>query len=121
MNQAAASIMVIGYDSDFCYLMRRYVIKSAHRVVFSHLGQDAPALARREKPAAIVLEVDASGAICWDVLRALKAGRGTRDIPVLVCSWLDQEKRSLEEGADVYLQKPILYEDFVAALTNVGV
>ena len=121
MNPATASIMVIGYDSDFCYLMHRYAIKSAYRIVLSRLGQDALVLARREKPAAIMLEVDASGAICWGVLRALKADPGTRDIPVVICSWLDQEEGSLEDGADVYLQKPILYEDFVTALTNVGV
>jgi CheY-like chemotaxis protein len=55
----------------------------------------------------------------WDVLQALKADPSTCEIPVLICSALREEKRSIAQGADGYLQKPILYEDFLAALTSV--
>jgi len=122
MNQTATvTIMVIGDDSDFRYLMQRYVRKSAHQIVFAYLGEDALARARREKPTAIVLEVDLPGTKCWDVLRALRADQVTCDIPVVACSWLDEEERSLEEGADVFMRKPILYEDFLAALMDMGI
>jgi len=121
MNQTPATIMVIGNDSHFCYLMRRYVKKSAQRTVFAYLGEDALALAQREKPAAIVLEVDLPGTRGWDVLRALKADPATCHIPVILCSWLDEKERSKEEGAEAYLREPILYEDFLTTLTDVGI
>lgn len=122
MDQATgATIMVVGNDSSFCYLMRRYAKKSMHRVVFAYLGEEALALARREKPAVVVLEVGRPGTMGWSVLRALRADQVTRDIPVVLCSWGDEGEQGLEEGADVCLRKPILYEDFLTALTDVGI
>jgi CheY-like chemotaxis protein len=46
----------------------------------------------------------------------LKADPEVGKIPVIVCSWLDEEARGLTEGADIYLRMPILYADFEAAL-----
>jgi urea transport system substrate-binding protein len=113
--------MVVGDDSSFCYLMRRYANKSTHRIVFAYSGEEALALAWREKPAVVVLEVGRPGTMGWSVLQALRADQVTRDIPVVLCSWWDEEEQGLEEGADVYLRKPILYEDFLTALADVGI
>jgi CheY-like chemotaxis protein len=122
MDQATgATIMVVGNDSSFCYLMRRYAKKSMHRAVFAYLGEEALALARREKPAVVVLEVGRPGTMGWSVLRELRADQVTRDIPVVLCSWGDEGEQGLEEGADVCLRKPILYEDFLTALTDIGI
>ncbi len=115
------TIMVVGDDPSFCYLMRRYVSKSAYNTVFAYLGEEALATAQQEKPVAIVLEVGRPGTLGWQVLRALRENPATRDIPVVLCSWLDEEERGLEEGAGVYLRKPILYEDFVAALASLDI
>jgi len=118
---SAAKIMVVGDDASFCYLMRRYALKSAHPIVFAYLGEDALALAQRENPAAIVLEVGSPGTMGWSVLRMLRSHQATCHIPVVLCSWLDQEDNSMAEDADVYLRKPILYEDFLAALAAIGI
>jgi DNA-binding response OmpR family regulator len=122
MDADDRAIMIIGDNADFCYLMRRYVSQTAHHAVRAYPEVDAVALAREVRPIAIVLEADPPGSRCWPVLRALKAERSTCDIPVLLCSWLDDdEEHSLDEGADVYLRKPVLYEDLLAALADVGV
>ena len=117
----SASIMVVGNDSHFCYLMHSYVRKSANQIVFAYSGEDALEVARRERPAAIILALETKGTIGWHVLRALKMDLEMGNIPVVVCSWLDEEKRSLEEGADVYLRLPIMYEDFLSALSTLGI
>ena len=122
MDQSSdAALMIVGDDSSFCYLMRRYAKRSAHRVVFAYLGEDALALAQRERPAAIVLEIGRPGTMGWDVLEELKTNRTTCDIPVVLCSWLDEREQGVAEGADICLRKPILYEDFVEALMHIGV
>jgi CheY-like chemotaxis protein len=122
MDQATgATIMVVGDDSSFCYLMRRYAKKGTHRIVFAYSGEEALTLARREKPAVVVLEAGRPGTMGWSVLRALREDQITHDIPVVLCSWWDEEEQGLEEGADVYLRKPILYEDFLTALADVGI
>lgn len=112
-------IMIIGGDSHFAYLMQRFVRTSARQIIPANLGDDALALARCEKPVAIVLEVDLPETAGWHTLRALKADPEVRRIPVIACSWLDEEARGLAEGADVYLRMPILYADFDAALAAI--
>jgi CheY-like chemotaxis protein len=112
-------IMIAGGDSHFSYLMQRYVRKSAHKIIAANLGEDLLALARCEKPAAIVLEVDLPETVGWQQLRALKADPEVGEIPVIVCSWLNEEARGLAEGADIYLRMPILYSDFGSALAAI--
>ena len=99
--------------------MQRYVKRSAHKIIFANLGEDLLALARCKKPVAIVLEVDLPETIGWQILRALKTDPEAGKIPVIVCSWLDEEVRGLGEGADTYLRMPILYADFEIALESI--
>lgn len=117
----APSIMVIGADSHFCYLMRRYVKKSAHNIIFAYVGDDVLALARREKPIAIILEVDQPDTWGWSVFQALKKTDETAEIPMVLCSWQDEAQRGIDAGAEACLRKPILYEDFLSALIQIGI
>jgi len=90
-------------------------------MVSTRLGIDALAFAQQTQPAVIVLDVAFPGTASWDMLKALKADRATRDIPVVMCSGLEQEARGLEAGAEVCLSKPVMYYDFLTALADAGV
>lgn len=116
-----SSIMVIGNNAHFCYLMQRYIRESMFQPLLSTLGDEALDLAQQEKPAVIVLEVDHLGTISRHILRALKAKPETKHIPVVLCSWQDDGKFGLQEGASACLRMPILYEDFQIALSKTGV
>ncbi len=119
MGQAEIStILVIGNNAHFCYLMRRYIRKSMFQPLFSTVGEEALAVAQREKPAAIVLEVDHLGTSSRQILHLLKGVPDTRDIPVVLCSWQEDAQSGLQEGASACLRMPILYEDFKAALAD---
>ena len=117
MNQNSSErIMIVGRDVPFSYLLQRFVRKSARQVFAAIPSDDVLSLARCEKPAAIVLEVDTPENVGWHMLRTLKSHPETKQIPVMVCSWLDESARGLAEGADVYLRMPFLYEEFGTAL-----
>jgi len=119
MDQIAKKrIMVVGRDSHFSYLLQRFVSTSAYRTIPVNPGDDILSLARSEKPVAIVLEVDSPETVGWHTLRALKSDLQASQIPVIVCSWIDESARGLAEGADAYLRMPFLYEEFGSALTN---
>jgi CheY-like chemotaxis protein len=122
MDQAGnIRIMVIGDDSHFCYLIQTYVRKSDHQIISAYLGEDVLEQAQNEKPAAIVLEIGLSGSAGWHLLRKFKSHRTTADIPIVICSWTDEEKRASEQGASACLRMPILYEEFTKALTTIGI
>jgi signal transduction histidine kinase/CheY-like chemotaxis protein len=62
---------------------------------------------RRLLPAAIVLDVLLEGEDTWHLLSELKRDPETRGIPVVVVSTLDDARKGLALGADVYATKPI--------------
>jgi len=118
--------MVVGDDASFCYLMQRYAKKAACPIVLAHFAEDALNIALHEAPGVLIVELDAPGDKALAILGTLKAHPLTCDIPVILCSWTDEVKHdalwnSDNEGTALYLRKPILYDDFQAALTKVGV
>ena len=117
MTQIASErIMIVSRDLHSSYLLQRFVRTSDRQVIPAVHSDDILSLARCEKPVAIVLEVDTPETVGWHMLRTLKSDPETRQIPVMICSWLDDSARGLAEGADAYLRMPILYEEFGAAL-----
>jgi len=114
------TVMIVEDDSTVIYMMERYAQRSKCQVITT-CGIDALALAKEETPAVIMLDILMPGMDGWQVLRALRGDPVTCDIPVVLCSALDEQARGQAEGADYYLKKPILYRDFVIALTSVGI
>jgi CheY-like chemotaxis protein len=113
--------LIVEDDMTCIYLWQRYMKRKGFRAISTQKGKMALDMARREKPDLVVLDVMLPDIDGWEVLQALKADPATRDIPVLICSALQEEKLSIAKGADGYLQKPILYEDFLTALSSIDV
>jgi len=114
------TVLIVEDDLDSIYLLQRYLSSTGCRVVSTSLGEEAVALAQQEKPTAIVLDIALPGMDGWEVLRALRSNVSTSDIPVVMCSGLEEEEIGREAGADGYLQKPVLCQDFRLALIDVG-
>ena len=56
----------------------------------------------------------------WQVLTDLKSSPDTRDIPVVVCSIVEDEEKGFSLGAADYLVKPILEDDLLASLDRLN-
>jgi len=52
----------------------------------------------------------------WQVMNDLKSDPETRDIPVVVCSILEEEEKGFSLGAADYLVKPFVQEDLANAI-----
>lgn len=79
-------------------------------------GDDGEALARREVPDVIILDVMMPGRDGYDVLRSLKSVEATRHIPVvlLTAKATDEEVwHGWTSGADYYMTKPFNIEDLL--------
>jgi CheY-like chemotaxis protein len=114
--------MCVELDPDFFYLMQSFAERSGLRAVHVSRGHDALPAARGERPAVVFLEADSPAEMpAWEVLKALKADEATHTIPVVVFSWINEEEHAMEEGADVYVQKPVMYVDFIDALAVAGI
>jgi len=120
-HSAPGRIMVIGIDLHFCYLMRRYVRESDHPLLFSAPDEKAFKMAQREKPALIVMEAGQPDTRSRLMLKLLKSNHNTCRIPIVICSWHDEDGSNNETCADIYLRMPVLYSDFLAVLGSLGI
>jgi DNA-binding response OmpR family regulator len=73
-------------------------------------------MARRIRPAAIVLDVLLPGLDGWEFLARAKADSTLAPIPVIVVSILQERSRALALGATDYLVKPVSRDDLVATV-----
>ncbi len=112
MNPApptADRILVVDDEPEIVALVAYHLVKAGYRVTTASSGQDALDMARRERPALIVLDLMLPGISGFDVLEHVRADDATRDVAVLLLTARREEPdriRGLSLGADDYLTKP---------------
>jgi CheY-like chemotaxis protein len=72
------------------------------------------------KPFAVTLDIMMPGIDGWQILDSLKGDPDTRNIPVIVCSIIEDLEKGFNLGATDYLVKPILEDDLVNALDRLN-
>jgi signal transduction histidine kinase/DNA-binding response OmpR family regulator len=109
-------VLVIEDDPRAVALVREYLEPDGYAVVDTADGVAGIAAARRDRPAAILLDVLLPGLDGWDVLRRLKADPDLAGIPVLMITVVDQREVGLALGAIDYMVKPIERNSLLATL-----
>ena len=109
-------ILLIGNDAALEYLIERYAERGGFAVLV-HPIASAPPVGLEVKPAAVLfssienLEAAQSQIVLWT----------SAEIPLLVCSSVNDQLRAHELGADHCLVHPLTYEGFLTALTAVHI
>lgn len=88
-----------------------------------YIGRGSEAMNRIQAalPTIIILESDHPTEMpISKILEDLKSNSITQTIPVILFSWLDENDLAIEKGADIYIQKPVMYADFQVALQRAG-
>jgi signal transduction histidine kinase/ActR/RegA family two-component response regulator len=119
--QPAGQVVVIEDDRPSLDLMTAYLSGAALQVTAARDGQSGLEAVRDTRPSAVLLDIRLPGIDGWAVLQALKADPGTRDIPVIVVSIVEERARGAALGSAGYLVKPVSRDDLLDALAAVGV
>jgi signal transduction histidine kinase/ActR/RegA family two-component response regulator len=110
-------ILAVEDDEGAIAIYKRYLEKQGYQIVGLNQGEQAVRWALELSPQAIILDVLLPDKTGWVVLEELKSSREAYQIPVIICTILDDgEARGLSLGAADYLVKPILEEDLLQAL-----
>jgi two-component system phosphate regulon response regulator PhoB len=124
---ASERILVVDDEPDIVALVAYHLAKAGYRVATAANGHDALAVARRDRPALLVLDLMLPGMSGFDVLAALRGDASTRDVAVLMLTARKEEPdriQGLSLGADDYLTKPFSPQELVlrvgAILRRVG-
>lgn len=110
------TILCIDDDAQIISLYERYLKPQGYRVIGATNAITAREIAQRIKPYAITLDIMMPEVDGWSVLKELKANPETRNIPVIICSIVEEEEKGFSLGAADYLVKPISGEDLLGSL-----
>ncbi len=91
-------------------------LQPEYRVLTAASAEEASALVRRETPRAIIVEPGPAGGREWTWLAARQHDPDLRGVPLILCTSQDERRHGLELGAAVYLTKPVLPADLLAAV-----
>jgi signal transduction histidine kinase/DNA-binding response OmpR family regulator/HAMP domain-containing protein len=109
-------ILSIDDDPQVITLYERFLKPYGYEVVALTNPALAVERARELKPFAITLDIMMPDKDGWQVLSELKKDDETKDIPVMICSILQEEEKGFNLGASEYLVKPFLHDDLANAI-----
>ncbi|MCK4912006.1 MAG: response regulator transcription factor, partial [Thermodesulfovibrionales bacterium] len=121
-DMAHEKILIVEDDPDISEMISYNLGREGYAVIPANNGEDAVAMAQRERPALVVLDIMLPGMDGMEVCRRLKEASGTRHIPIIMLSAKSQETDKvvgLELGADDYVTKPFSPRELIARIRAV--
>ena len=107
-------------DNPANMTLATFLLKSAGYAVLSATDAEAGlALARREQPDLVLMDIQLPGMDGLQACAILKKDGTTRDIPVIALTALamkGDEERIRAAGCDGYIAKPLAYREFLATI-----
>jgi PAS domain S-box-containing protein len=119
-STGAKVILTIDDDLQVIALYERYLQTQGYEVIPLTDPSHAVERVKQLKPFAVTLDISMPGIDGWQVLDNLKGDPDTRNIPVIICSIIEDLEKGFNLGATDYLVKPILEDDLVNALDRLN-
>ena len=117
-----ARILIVDDSPTEMYKLTGMLEKHGHVVLKAENGADGVALARQEKPDAVLMDIVMPGLNGFQATRQLTKDSTTQNIPVIMVTTKDQETDKVwgtRQGAKGYLTKPVEEEALVKEVNRV--
>ena len=114
----AHSILIIDDDIETTDLLER-CLESSYRILKAHDGETGLALVEQSLPDLVICDLDMPGTGGHEFLQRLRQDKKYSLVKVLVLTGSNSEEdllKSLEEGADTYLLKPVSLKELKVRL-----
>jgi CheY-like chemotaxis protein len=109
-------VVVIDDNPDSLQLFQRYAQGTQYAVTGIQDPSSALRQAERLQPRIILLDVMMPEVDGWEILTRLRQEPWARKSALIICSILPQSDLARSLGADAFLQKPVLPQDFLNLL-----
>jgi adenylate cyclase len=115
------TVLVIDDDATARELIATYLAGEGFAVETAASGVDGLKKVRELRPAAVTLDIMMPDVDGWTVLAALKGDPALADIPVVIVTIVDEQRRGIALGAAGYLTKPIDRERLIEIVSHLRV
>jgi len=105
--EAGQLVLVIDDELKAREILSRHIRKGGFDIAIAADGEEGLRMAKTLQPDAITLDVNMPGMDGWQVLGRLKADPELADIPVIMCTVIDDQNTGFLLGAADYLTKPV--------------
>lgn len=117
-----AKVLIIDDSPTETYKLTSMLEKNGHVVLTADNGEAGIALAQKELPDVVLMDVVMPGLNGFQATRQLSKMPETAHIPVIIVTTKDQQTDrvwGMRQGAKAYLAKPITQEVLMAAMAEV--
>ncbi len=121
MPRDCPSVLVIDDNEGMADLLERFLGHNVCRVIQVTSSLEGQQIAIESAPSAIILDVMMPRTDGWQVLQTLRNHPATMDIPIVVCSVLNDPELAYSLGASLFLPKPISRDALLESLRQMRV
>ncbi len=115
------TILIAATDPNIIYLLQRYSEESGFRVERCTHEKDVQRQAQVIHPVLIMLQVEPPESHWRQLVQRLKTDPQTKNIPLVAYSCFDDIVLDKVDEIAGFLQKSVMYSDFVSVIQKAGV
>ena len=109
-------VLVVEDNPPIRLLYEKFLAGTEFRLVAARSVREAVDLWQQERPAAVILDIMLHGENAWHWLAELKNDPLRRQVPIIVATEIDDQRKGLALGADAYYVKPLLRQQLLSNL-----
>ncbi|MBD2006848.1 MULTISPECIES: ATP-binding protein [Cyanophyceae] len=107
LDQSRLPVLVIEDNDETFFTYEKYFQGSNYQLIQARSLQEAQLALEMFKPVAVISDILLKEQNTWNLISEMKQNEATRDIPLLVITVINNDKKALELGADAFFVKPI--------------
>jgi CheY-like chemotaxis protein len=112
-------ILVVEDNEINMYLCCRIIKSSGYEVIEARTGEEGVALALKERPDLIIMDIQLPGIDGLEVTKRIRESEADGEIPIIALTsyaMAGDKKKALKVGCTGYIEKPINPETFIAEI-----
>jgi two-component system cell cycle response regulator DivK len=118
-SQPAPLVLIVDDNLDAREMYALYLQHAGFQALEADDGEAAIELARRDRPAVILMDATMPKLDGWEAARRLKGDDATKAIPLIMLTahaFAEHRQRAADVGADAFLAKPVLPDVLVVEI-----
>ena len=116
IDPSRVRVLMVEDDENVQHVYEKTLRDTSYQLIAARTLRQASYVLAQGRPAAIVLDLVLKGEQAWQWLSDLKRSPETQNIPVLIVSTTEDQRKAFALGADAYLVKPVAPEALIAQL-----